>query len=105
MEFVVVFLVVALIAMTILFVRERWAREDEQQQFAAQRKELRAWLAERPTKAEADSQRWTACHAAYKAGWNDALLAAKAAEEAEAQTLAAKAAAKAKAKAERLTMK
>lgn len=102
---VIVLLVVAFIGMTALFVRERWAREDEQRQFSAQRKELRGWLAERPTKAEADAHRWAACHAAYKAGWNDALDASKAAEEAEAQALAAKAAAKAKAKADRLTMK
>lgn len=103
--FVIGILMIALVGMGILFVRERWAREDEQRQFSAQRRELRKWLSERPTRAEADAQRWAACHTAYKAGWNDALDASKAAEEAEAQALAAKAAAKAKAKADRLTMK
>lgn len=105
MEIAIILLIIALVAVVVLFIRERWAREDEQRQFIKDRKELRAWLAERPTKAEVDSQRWAAMHQAYRAGWNDALLAAKAAEEAEAQALAAKAAAKAKAKAERLTMK
>lgn len=103
--FIIVVLVLALVGMTALFVRERWAREDERKAFVAQRKELRGWLAERPTRAEADAQRWAAMHQAYRAGWNDALLAAKAEAEAEAEAEAAKAKAKAEAKATRLTMK
>lgn len=105
MEIAIILLVIALVTMVVLFVRERWARMDEREAFVAQRKELRKWLAERPTRAEADAQRWASCHHAYKAGWNDAVQAAVEADEAEAQALAAKAAAKAKAKAERLTMK
>lgn len=103
--FIIVVLVLALVGMTALFVRERWAREDEQRQFSAQRKELRGWLNQRITRDEADAQRWASCHAAYKAGWNDAVQAAVEADEAEAQALAAKAKAKAAAKADRLTMK
>lgn len=107
--FVIGILMIALVGMGILFVRERWAREDERKAFVAQRKELRGWLAERPTRAEADAHRWAACHAAYKAGWNDALAAEAEAEVAEAEERAAavvtKAKAKAEAKAERLTMK
>lgn len=88
MEAFVILLALALIAVTVLFVRERLARMDERRQFSKERAELRAWLAERPTKAEADSQRWTACHAAYKAGWNDALTKVKAVEAAKAKALA-----------------
>lgn len=107
--FVIGILMIALVGMGILFVRERLAREEEVKKLTAQRKELRGWLAERPTRAEADAQRWAAMHGAYRAGWNDAVAAAVEADEAEAQALAAavvtKAKAKAEAKATRLTMK
>lgn len=105
MEIAIILLVIALVTMVVLFVRERLARMDERRAFAAQRKELRGWLTERLTKAEADSQRWAAMAESYKAGWNDCVAASKAADEAEAEALAAKAKAKAEAKATRLTMK
>lgn len=88
MEIAIILLIIALVAVVVLFVRERWARMDERRQFSKERKELRAWLSERPTKAEADSQRWAAMAESYKAGWNDALTKVKAVEAAKARALA-----------------
>jgi hypothetical protein len=106
MEYVVIGLLsLMLVGMTVLFVRERLARMAELHQFAKDRRELRKWVSERPTKQEADRERWVSMGAAYKAGWNDAVAAAKAADEAEAKAVATAAKVKAKAKADRLTMK
>lgn len=105
MEAIVIVLAALVVVLTILFVRERLARLQEQQQFSKERKELRGWISQRLTKQEADTQRWAAMHEAYRAGWNDAVMASARQDEADAAAIAAKAKAKAKAKASQLTMK
>lgn len=98
MEIAIILLVIALVGMVVLFIRERWAREDERKAFVAQRKELRAMVNTMIGKEAAALDRWKSMYSAYKAGWNDAVMAMAEADVAEAK-------AKAKAKINRHTMK